>query len=262
MKEIVDVDASYYQNNSKPQFERAQELLKSLELTKFSSVLDVGCGFGNIIAEISLQAPQGISIGIDASANMIQLAKKEFPNARYPNLDFKEAKAEEMDFDNGSFDVIICFSCLLWVREPKKALDLMCRFLKPGGTLLILTYLKESAYITFLEKTLEEFSSYKLLSAARTMLSIDEYRSILESNGMKFEEFLPEWRLSAYKNTEELKAYLKGWLTCYVPLPEELHESFLNKAVKESLEVNVSTADGEILLPYQQLTIKARKTKN
>jgi ubiquinone/menaquinone biosynthesis C-methylase UbiE len=256
---IVDLDACYYQENSKPQFERAQELLKFLNLTESSAVLDVGCGYGNMIAEISQKASKGKSIGIDASPSMIQLAREKFPISDFPNLEFQEAKAEEMNFKGGSFDTIICFSCLLWVKEPKKALDLMCKSLKPGGILLVLTYLKESAYLTFLEKTLEEFSSYKKLSAVQTMLSIEEYKSILLSHDMQLDEFRPEWRFSKYKSTEDLKAYLKGWLTCYVPLPQELQESFLNKAVEESLLVNVNPTKDEIVLPYQLLAIRARK---
>ncbi|MGC1879146.1 MAG: class I SAM-dependent methyltransferase [Rhabdochlamydiaceae bacterium] len=255
----IDLDASYYQDHSQPQYERAQEFLKSLNLAESASVLDVGCGHGNIIAEISQKAPKGKSIGLDASSDMIRLAREKFLNSKFPNLEFQHAKAEEMSFMNDCFDVITCFSCLLWVREPKKALDLMCKSLKPGGILLILTYLKESAYITFLEKTLEEFSSYKKLSAVHTMLSIEEYKDILRSQKFELDEFRPEWRLSKYKNTEELKTYIRGWLTCYVPLPEELQESFLNKAVEKSLTVSISSRKDEIVLPYQVLAIKARK---
>ncbi len=48
-------------------------------------------------------------------------------------------------------------------------------------------------------------------------------------------------------------------MQCYVPLPNELQESFLNKAVKKSLTVSVSSGKDEIVLPYQLLAIKARK---
>ena len=98
----------------------------------------------------------------------------------------------------------------------------MCRSLKPGGNLLILTYLKESAYAILMEKTLENYPSYQTLSAARTMLSIEDYKSILESHQLEFDEFRPEWRFSNYINGEALKNYIKGWLTCYVPLPENI----------------------------------------
>jgi len=255
----VDLDALYYQSHSQPQFERAQELLKLLTLDEHSSVLDVGCGHGHILAEISQRSPKGKSIGIDASADMIRLAKEKFQKSKFPNLEFKQEKAEEMDFAENTFDAVICFSCLLWVREPKKALKLMCKCLKPGGVLLILTYLKESAYIAFFERVLEDFPLYKTQSAARTMLSIEEYKEVLESQDFKFEEFRSEWRFSKYKNSEDLKAYIRGWLACYVPLPPELQEPFLERAIKESLSESVGPKKDEIVLPYQLLAIKARK---
>ncbi len=252
----TDLNAVYYQNYSKPQYDRAQELLKLLTINESSSILDIGCGHGNIIAELSERALKGKSIGIDASSDMIRLAKETFPDSQFPNLEFQQKKAEEVDFIH-CFDIITCFNCLLWVREPRKALSLMCKALKPGGTLVILTYLKASSYITFLEKTLEEFPAYKESSAARTMLSIEEYKEVLLSHGLILEEFRPEWRFSKYKNTEELKAYLKGWLGCFVPLPEELQEPFLEKATAYSHSENISPEKNEIILPYQLLAIRA-----
>lgn len=256
--EKVDLDALYYQSHSKPQYERAQELLASLAVNKSDSILDIGCGPGNIIAELSQQASQGVSIGIDASADMIDLAKNVYPKSKFPNLEFHHRKAEEINFDF-SFDIIVCFNCLLWVREPKKALNLMCQSLKPGGTLLILTYLKASSYILFLEKTLDEYPDYKNLSAPRTMLSTEEYREAITSNGLILNEFRPEWRFSNYNNLEEIKAYIKGWLGCYVPLPKDLQETFLQKAVVNSQHENISTKKNEIVLPYQVLAIKATR---
>jgi ubiquinone/menaquinone biosynthesis C-methylase UbiE len=257
----VDLDALYYESHSQPQYERAQELLNLLNLNENATVLDVGCGHGNIIAEISQKTPYGKSIGVDASHDMIKIAKEKFAHSKFPNLEFIQIKAEEMSFGSCTFDVIICFSCLLWVREPKKALNAMCEFLKPGGVLLILTYLKESAYINFLEKTLEKFPSFKSQSAALTMLSIEEYKNILNSHDLDIQTFLPEWRVSKYKDTSDLKAYLKGWLNCYVPLPKELQEIFLNSAVENSLSESISQKNEEIALPYQLLAIKAVKPK-
>ncbi|MBX3718725.1 MAG: methyltransferase domain-containing protein [Parachlamydiales bacterium] len=260
MNKTIDLDASYYQNHSEQQYERAQELLNSLNIKPSASVLDIGCGHGNITAEISLKVPNGKIIGIDASHKMIRHAKEKFPNSQFPNLEFLEIKAEEMYFPESSFDLIVCFSCLLWIREPKKALELMCKSLKPGGILVILTYLKESSYVHFLEKTLEKFPSYKNLSAVHTMLSMNEYKDILTSHQIALEDFIPRSRFTEYKNKEELKAYLKGWITCYVPLPEQLQDQFLDEAVENSLAENLNkNLNEEILLQFQQLTIKARK---
>lgn len=256
MQEDADLDASYYQKHSQPQYGRAQELLKNLRISKSSNILDVGCGYGNILAELYKVVPKGRLVGIDASADMIHLAQETYPKKHFSNLEFQNIKAEEMNFSE-SFDIVICFSCLLWIRDPRRAIDRMCKALKPGGTLLILTYLKESGYITFLEKTLKEYPDFFSLSAARTMLSAKEYEEALLSHRMILEEFRLEWRHSNYKTPEDLKSYLKGWLNCYVPLPSPLQESFLNKAILKSRLVSVTSK--EITIPYQVLAIRANK---
>jgi ubiquinone/menaquinone biosynthesis C-methylase UbiE len=261
-KKLVDIDAKYYQNHSKPQYDRAQELVKNLSISKSDCILDVGCGHGTIIAEISKNADKGHSIGIDASSEMINLAKKNFPKSKFKNLAFQCVKAEEMHFEKLTFDVIISFSCLLWVRNPKKALELMCKYLKPGGTMLILTYLKESAYISFLERALSHFPSYQNLSATPSMLTFEDYQNTLQSQNLKLEEIHLEWRYSKYKSQNDLKDYLRGWVTCFAPIPMDLQESFLEIAVNESLKENISTSKNEIVLPYKVLSIKSKKLDN
>lgn len=259
-KKHADIDAQYYQQHSKPQYERAQELIKTLSIGESDCILDVGCGHGSIIAEISKKAKKGHSVGIDASYEMIALAQKNFPKSEFQNLDFQNIKAEDISFKGSTFDKIISFSCLLWVRNPKKALTLMCNCLKTGGTMVLLTYLKESAYISFLERALTHFPLYKSLSATHTMLSLEEYKNILESHSMKIEEFRPEWRYSEYKSKKDLKDYLRGWVTCFVPIPSNEQEKFLDIAVDDSLKENVSTNKAEIVLRYKALSIKAKKS--
>jgi len=64
------------------------------------SVLDVGCGTGQLVA---LMQEKGIDvIGIDASAEMIQVAQQKHPTA-----DFRLAAIENLPFEDNTFDVIV-----------------------------------------------------------------------------------------------------------------------------------------------------------
>ncbi len=220
MNDQIDLDAQHYRTHSDQQYSRASELLDPFHFDVSATVLDIGCGDGRITAEIANRVPQGKVIGIDASLNMIHLARESFPKAAFPNLEFHCIKAEEIPFVE-QFDKIVCFNCLLWVRKAKQALDLMCKLLKRNGELLILTYLKNSSYVDFLEETLKAYPQYQELSAAHTMLSANDYEWILKSNHLKLEEFTIREQVTKYENTEDLKGYLKGWLTSYVSLPQE-----------------------------------------
>lgn len=260
ISQILDLDACHYENHSKSQYERVKEFISSVKIHASDSILDVGCGFGNIIAEISQVAPEGRCVGIDPSPNMIHLALQKFPKSKFPNLEFYNIKAEEMNFSPKTFDVIICTNALLWIRRPHEAVELMCSYLKPGGLILILTYLNNTPYALIFQRVLEKyFPMYAHLSASNFMLSEKEHKNILIANDLKLEEFLSEEVYFQYKNSEELKNYVKGWLNCFVPLPEDLQALFLNKVVKESRLANVSTNENEIIIPHKLLIIRGRK---
>lgn len=251
----MDLDAQHYHTHSQEQYQRAQEFLTQDNFNKNDNVLDVGCGDGKITAEVASLVPEGKVIGIDASQNMIRHARVSF---KLPNLEFQCKKAEEISTSE-LFDIILCFNCLLWIRQPKLALQRFSKALKPRGRLLILTYLKESSYVDFLEKTLEQFPLYQKLSAAHTMLSLEEHRKCLESNGMQIQTFEIRDLVSSYSTKEDLKDYLKGWVGSYVPIPDDQVNHFLDKAIENSLSFSIHNDGSSIKLPYKSLIIKATK---
>ncbi|MCH9634046.1 MAG: Trans-aconitate 2-methyltransferase [Chlamydiae bacterium] len=251
----MDLDAKHYKKYSQQQYNRSKPLIEDNITSKNAHVLDVGCGDGKITAKIAALVPNGIVLGIDSSRNMIDLASETF---RKPNLKFQCSKAEEF-ISSDTYDNIFCFSCLIWIRKPKLALERLAKLLKPGGNLLILTYLKESSYVDILEKTLENFPQYKPLSAVHTMLLEKDHYDILESCDLQIDTFETRNALTSYSSKSDLKNYLRGWLNCYVPLPEELHDVFLDQAIETCLKYSVSKKPLLINLPYKTLTIKARK---
>lgn len=257
---IPDLDADHYAKHSHTQYDSVQKLLQSLVIRENASVLDVGCGFGNIAAEISATAIRGNVVGVDASQNMIDLAKEKFPTSKYPNLKFYRMNAEDIDFASESFDVILCANTLLWVRKAKKALKVMCKTLKNNGRIFILTYSNNTPYAELFDTVLKKhFSSFRKFSAANTMLSEEEYMQTLVTEGMKLEEVCSKEILYKYDSKEDLKNYVKGWLNCYVPLPKHLQNAFLEKVADESLFFNVGNSDKEIIIPHKSLIIKGKK---
>ena len=77
-------DAKDYAKNSANQFQWAKELIPKLKLKGNEALLDIGCGDGKITAEISKCLPNGRAVGIDSSAEMINLAQDKFSRKRLP----------------------------------------------------------------------------------------------------------------------------------------------------------------------------------
>lgn len=257
---MTDLDAHHYRNHSSAQYELAHELLEKVFLKGNEIILDVGCGDGRITAEIAKYVSEGFVTGVDRSQAMIALAQNSFPKEEYPNLTFIKGVAEELHVEK-SADIILVLNTLHWIRDPWKAIHNLADSLKPNGTLLILTYPKESPYWQFLEESIKEerFHSYADQSAYQTILTTSEYQAILEHEGLVIEECCLEEKVAVNTSSAALIAYMKGWLNCYLPLPRALENSFLQRAAEKARLYSLTKNSEEIQLPYLKLTLKARK---
>ena len=123
-----------YQQHSSQQQKWAKEVLPRLHLKGNERILDIGCGDGKITAEVARHVPQGSVVGLDASAEMIDFADKQY--STISNLRFEQGDAQSLAFD-GQFDWVISFACLHWVIDHRPVLRGICRALRPGGRILL-----------------------------------------------------------------------------------------------------------------------------
>jgi len=127
-------DGNHYQEHSHMQEESAFFLLDSITFKKTDNVLDIGCGDGKITAQISKIANLGQTVGLDISKNMIDHAKKTYANI--PNLSFVQADATNFTLDN-TFDYVISFYTIHWVKDLENCLKSIKNVLKPNGKVFI-----------------------------------------------------------------------------------------------------------------------------
>jgi ubiquinone/menaquinone biosynthesis C-methylase UbiE len=96
-------------------------------------ILDVGCGFGDITAEISQRVPLGFVLGVDRTPSMVAQATQKFPLEQYPNLRFAQANAVDLEVNESPFDFVVSRACLHHLAHPGQAFSAIARNLKPGG---------------------------------------------------------------------------------------------------------------------------------
>ncbi len=99
------------------------------------SLLDVGCGPGNITADLAQRVVSGTVIGIDQSSDVIARASRDFPSTTHPNLSFRVGDVYHLDFADATFDVVYVHQVLQHLGDPVGALREMSRVLKPSGLL-------------------------------------------------------------------------------------------------------------------------------
>jgi SAM-dependent methyltransferase len=110
-----------------------EHILARSGVTATSTVLEVGCGTANHLAAVR-HATGASCVGVEPSAQMRHQA------AEHPEeLDLREGTAEELDFPDGTFDLIMSVDMIHYVREPSRYFRRAFAALKPGGHLLTVT---------------------------------------------------------------------------------------------------------------------------
>ena len=94
-------------------------------------VLDVGCGPGTITLDIAQRVAPGAVIGIDASADVIEQARRDAAGAG--NVEFATGDVYALDFPDASFDVVHTHQMLQHVPDPVGALPRDAARLRPSG---------------------------------------------------------------------------------------------------------------------------------
>ena len=103
--------------------------------TERLSVLDVGTGPGDIaiyLAEIGHDVT-----GVDFSADMLKRAKERAKNSNL-QVTFDICDAENLRFEDESFDAVICRYLFWTLPNPKKAVGEWIRVVKPGGKVVVM----------------------------------------------------------------------------------------------------------------------------
>src|SRR5439155_19211967 len=94
-------------------------------------VLDVGCGTGRLVAELSERARVW---GVDPSPEMLEVARSRAPGVR-----FKQASAESLPFKDGWFERATMWLVVHLLDRPRAFAELR-RVLAPGGRLAIASF--------------------------------------------------------------------------------------------------------------------------
>jgi len=92
-------------------------------------VLDVGCGPGGLTAELAARTSADRIAAIDPAAHFAQACRE-----RVPGADVRVGVAEELPWDDGTFDAVLSCLVLAFMRDPDAGVREMARVTRPGGT--------------------------------------------------------------------------------------------------------------------------------
>jgi len=164
-------------------------------------VLDIGCQYGVFSFYL---ARKGASVtGMDISQRWIERCRRE-AREKYGHLDlsFLVGDAQELPFDDESFDVVVCSEVIEHVEHPGNVLSEINRVLVPDGVLVLSTPNTASYYVWI----------WKLLKSVLPMKQIRRVMKRVVSASMddayeRIRQQLPEGRREEFdREVEKLKA--------------------------------------------------------
>lgn len=108
--------------------EYGKDLIEFIPSDINQKILDLGCGTGTLTYQLSDKC--SYILGVDSSADMIELAKKN-----YPSVDFKVMNILSLPF-NREWDIIFSNAVFHWVKDHNLLVKNIEQSLKNGGKLI------------------------------------------------------------------------------------------------------------------------------
>ncbi|MCD6506118.1 class I SAM-dependent methyltransferase [Candidatus Poribacteria bacterium] len=122
--------------------DRYQPIIDELEKLRgeFQKVLDVGCGKGELLLEIAERFGVNCT-GVDKKSSKISSARSAaIRKGLGSRLSFQAQKAEEIDLEDESFDVVVSAFTVHELDDQLRGIKEIYRVLKKGGTFICLDW--------------------------------------------------------------------------------------------------------------------------
>lgn len=142
--EYFENHAEYYEKNQyrtarrtfiNSRHDHIVAMLGALAVPDTATVLDAGCGPGNLVPEFARR--YGHVCAMDASPRMVDVARSNAAGLR--NVSYQVGNIEYLPFEDETFDVVCSAGVIEYLPRFDRALEEMHRVLRPGGLLILPT---------------------------------------------------------------------------------------------------------------------------
>lgn len=249
----INWDSKLYNEQHRFVSDYGADVLQWLAPKTGESILDVGCGTGDLAAKI--QEAGAKVLGVDASAAMVALAKKE-----YPTIQFEQKDAANLDY-NREFDAVFSNATFHWIENQRGLLKGIYKSLVHGGRLVAEFGGKGNvkSIVDAIDQAAKELGlEHRVISNFWFFPSIAHYANLLEASGFETEQI---WLFDRPTKLVGEDGMLK-WINQFAP------HAFVNLNEEEAtavtdLAVNLLKLthfkDNEWTADYRRLRVKAIK---
>ncbi len=230
-----------------------EDLLGLVKVRAGMSIVDLGCGTGELTRRLAEELPGSEVTGVDSSPEMLERARSQAGERVRFELGTIEAA-------EGQWDLVFSHAAIHWVDDHRSLVPRLLSLVRPGGQLAVQLPSNHThpTHTLITEVAAEEpyHSALGGWNRQTPVLSINEYAELLyESGGSEitvFEKVYP----SLLDDADALAEWTRG--TTLVPylerLPEQLNEPFMER-YKERLRA--LHPPGPVFYPFRRTLFAA-----
>lgn len=215
-----------YHRFTEARFAPFADLMSLVRVRSGMSAVDLGCGTGELTAELAVRLPDSRVLGIDGSAQMLEKARA----LAAPGVTFGQGDLAGVE---GSFDLVFSHAVLHWVDDHPALFRRLWSLVAPGGQLAVqipANHRHPSHTCVLAAADEEPFRSalggWRRLSP---VLEIDAYATLLDGLGAEGITAMEKVYPVRLPCAADISEWTKG--STLVPwferLPAELHAPFV-----------------------------------
>ena len=219
------------------------------------SVLDLGCGTGELAVALAERLPASRVTGVDSSPQMLAKAQEHCPGG----VNFISGDVASLQ---GMWDLLFSHAVLHWLDHHEALIPRLWGHLRPGGQLAVQIPAnhRHPSHTCIIAAASEEPFKTALGGWTRhsPVLEIDQYAQLLHSCGATDFTVMEKVYPTCLPEAAAIAEWTRG--TTLVPyferLPQELHEPFLDRyraLLREALPT------GPILFTFRRILFAAVK---
>lgn len=219
-------------------------LVSQMDLDRAASILEVGCGNGELWQEVDRILLKGKRVCLtDISAGMVEDAQELLRGGVFS---FETADCQKLPYGDGGFDCVIANHVLFYVKDLSVALGEVCRVMKCDGIFYCSAY--GSEHMKEITSMVQEFDSRITLSdvALYERFGLENGMEMLKRHFASVEQVMYD----DYLLVDEAEPLLDYILSCHGNQSEILSQrqlefkAFLQKKIREHGGIRITKMAG------------------
>ncbi|WEK54838.1 MAG: methyltransferase domain-containing protein [Candidatus Cohnella colombiensis] len=229
------------------------DLFKWLNPQQGESIVDFGCGTGDLASQIAGSGAE--VLGVDISPEMVQRAREKYPLLRFECADGMSWTPTQ------TYDAVFSNAALHWMKDAEAAVETMTKCLRKGGRLVVEFggYRNIQSIIDAMQATLENSGRMDAFVNPWYFPKVGEYAAILERHGMEVSHAMLFDRPTAQEKGEKgMLNWLHMFGTAMVPKATKAEtEEWFNEVVMRLKSTQYQ--EGSWIADYRRIRMYALK---